>query len=311
MEDYITLNEIYVYNPTLFKTKNLKSFIKNYKVHENDIVKLKHNKVGIKKNWIKKNIPSFNLKLEEMSEEESFKYFEVSLTLEKYGCKTFNPINLNLDSTMIKYFLKENQRTAYLTHKGLIKIMILFNALPDNIFNWIRELTSGKLQSNVDNLGNIVEMANLNHIPIVKNVHDNIILSNHIYNINIDDIVIDFKRINDFKKESNLKLVINDYKCPLYSQLRENFQKGLEEAKKNFDNKLQELKQEGIIQHLQQELEKEKSLKDQALTLTQSFIPSIINEKNKQSPSPYVESHNSPVLKSSTNFGKLKPSKIQ
>ena len=310
MEDYITLIELYIYNPKLFKSKNLKSFIKTYKIDENDITRLKHGKVGIRKKWIKKNIPSFNFKLDEVSK-ENFNYFEVFPTLEKYGCKTFNPINLNIDSTMIKFFLKEGKRTPYFTNKGLIKIMILYNSLPDNIFNWIHELTNGQLQSQIDNLGNISEMINLNHVPVVKNINGDIVLSNHIYNINKDDIIVDFKRVGDLKKEVNLKPVIDNYKCPLYSQLQTNFQKGLEEAEQNFNHKLTMYKQEGIIQHLQQELDKEKSLKDQVLTLTQSFIPlSIINEKNKQSSSPRVES--SPILKSSiTSFGKLKPSKIQ
>jgi hypothetical protein len=307
MEDFITLNELYIFNPKLFKTKNLKSFVKNHNISDHDIVKLKNNKIGIKKSWIKKNIPLFNLKLDEVNEDTSYKYFEVALTLEKYGCKTFNPINLNLDSTMIKYFVKEDKRTPFFTYKGLIKIMILFNALPDNIFNWIHELTNGRLQSHINNLGNVSEMVNLNHIPVIKNINGTSILSNHIYNINKDDIIVDFKRIDDLKKEIDLKLVIDDYKCPLYTQLQANFQKGLEDAQKNFNNKLQELKQEGIIQHLQQELEKEKSLKDQALTLTQSFIPLSIN--NKQSQSPYNESSN--IFKTSTSCGKLKPSKIQ
>lgn len=134
MEDYITLSELYIYDSKLFKTKNLKSFLKNFKIQESDTVKLKGNKIGIKKTWIKKNIPSFNLKLEEIKERESINFFEVVLTLEKYKCKTFNPINLNLDSTTVKYFLKEEKRTPYFTRKGLIKIMVHYNDLPDYIF---------------------------------------------------------------------------------------------------------------------------------------------------------------------------------
>src|SRR5574344_1911152 len=127
MEDYITLNEIYIYNPKLFKVKNLKSFVKNHKIQENDMV-LKGAKIlGIKKNWVKKNIPSFNLKLEEFNYNDGF--FEVIPTLEQYlpKIKTFNPITLNLDSTTVKYFIKEGERTPYFNKKGYMKIKILYN----------------------------------------------------------------------------------------------------------------------------------------------------------------------------------------
>ena len=307
MEDNINLNEIYIHDSKLFKAKNLKSFIKNHKIQEQDMVKLKGNKIGIKRNWIKKNIPSFNLKLEEMSDTESVNYFEVGPTLEKYGCKTFNPISLNLDSTTVKYFIKEDKRTPYFTRKGLIKIMVLFNALQENIFDWMYELNNGCLQSQTNNLLNVSEMVNLNHTPIVKQVGGDAVLSNHIYNVNNQDVIVDFKRIGDLKKEPNLKLVLEDYKCPLYSQLQLNFEKSLHEAEVNFNNRIKELKQEKVIQHLQQELDKEKSLKDQVLSLTQSFMPmSMINGDTKPSPSPYI-SNNSPAK----TLSKLKPSKIQ
>jgi hypothetical protein len=307
MEDNINLNEIYIHDSKLFKAKNLKSFIKNHKIQEHDMVKLKGNKIGIKRSWIKKNIPSFNLKLEEMSDPESINYFEVGPALEKYGCKTFNPISLNLDSTTVKYFIKEDKRTPYFTRKGLIKIMVLFNALQENIFDWMYELNNGCLQSQTNNLLNVSEMVNLNHTPIVKQVGGEAVLSNHIYNVNNQDIIVDFKRIGDLKKEPNLKLVLEDYKCPLYSQMQLNFEKSLHEAEANFNNKLKELKQEKVIQHLQQELDKEKSLKDQVLSLTQSFMPmSMINGDIKPSPSPYI-SNNSPAK----TLSKLKPSKIQ
>ena len=122
MEDYITLDEIYIHDPKLFKTtKNLKSFVKNHKIQENDMV-LKGAKIlGIKKNWIKKYIPSFNLKLQEFDQGV---FFEVLPTLEKYlpKIKTFNPITFNLDSTTVKYFIIEGKRIPYFTKKGYVKI---------------------------------------------------------------------------------------------------------------------------------------------------------------------------------------------
>lgn len=280
MEDYITLVELYLSHPKLFKTKNLRGFIKTHKIHENDVVKLKAGKIGIKKTWIKKNIPTFNLKLSEMKKEDEKNFFEVQPTLEKYGCRTFNPINLNLDSTMVQFFLKEEnngeaqlKRTAYFTQKGLFKIMVFFNSVPENILGWMYELSHGRLQAQVDNLNNVLEMVNLNHTPIIKNVNGNMALSNHIYNLKKEDIIVDFKRVGDLKKETDLKMVIDEYKCPIYSQLQIDFNRSLEEAEAKHNNKLQEMKQEKVIQHLQQELDKEKSLKDQVLSLTQSFIP--------------------------------------
>lgn len=298
MEDYITLSELYIYDSKLFKTKNLKSFLKNFKIQESDTVKLKGNKIGIKKTWIKKNIPSFNLKLEEIKERESINFFEVVLTLEKYKCKTFNPINLNLDSTTVKYFLKEEKRTPYFTRKGLIKIMVHYNDLPDYIFEWINELNNGLLKPQVNNLKNVIEMVNLNHPPIIKKTDGVLSLSNQrttLYNVNTEDIIVDFKRIGDLKNEPNLSIVLDDYKCPVYSQLQLNLEKVLKEAKLDYQNSIKELKQEKVIQHLQQELEKEKSLKDQMLSLHQSFIPMSIK------PSPIC----------SPNKSLLKPSKIQ
>ena len=326
MEDYITLYEIYIHNPKLFKSKNLKCFIKNHKVQDHDIVLLKHNKIGIKKGWIKKHLPSFDLELKEIEEEEKYKYFEVSTTLEKYGCKTFNPITLNVDSTMVKFFLKEGKRTPYFTYKGVIKTMVLFNTLPDVCFDWIQELINGRLKTSIDNLENVSEMVNLVHIPIIKNNNfpdGKLVLSDHVYSLSNEDIVVDFKRIGDLKNEPILESVVDDYKCPLYTQLQTNFQNRLKELERNFELQLRELKQEGVIQLLQQELEKEKSLKDQAITLTQSFIPTF-NESNNVvvcRSSPQLSKASSPEnMKKDTidisplnlkSFGKLKPSKIK
>ncbi|CCV02350.1 hypothetical protein IIV30_155R [Invertebrate iridescent virus 30] len=296
MEDYITLTELYIFDSKLFKSKNLKSFFKTFKMSDNDMVKLKGNKIGIKSSWVKKKIPSFNLKLEEIPDNIS-NFFEVKLVLEKYNCKTFNPTSLYLDSTMVKYFLKEEKRTPFFTQKGLIKIMVFYNDLPENIFKWIFELNNGSLKSEVNNLDNIIEMVNLNHPPIIKN---NILYQSNLYSVEPNDIILDFKRVSDFKKEPTL---IEKYKCPVYTQIQVNFQNSLKEMQSNFDHQLKELKQDKIIQILQQELDKEKSLKNQVLQLTQSFIPmSAMNGNPIPSPSPYVHS---PTKVS------LKPSKIK
>lgn len=293
MEDYITLTELYIYNAKLFKNKNLKSFINHHKIQDDDMVKLKGSKIGIKKHWIKKNIPLFDLKLNDYTKSDqsytkSDQFYEVSLVMEKYGYKTFNPVHLNMDSSMVKYFNKEGKRTPFFTFKGLIKIMVFFNDISSPIFEWLNELINGRLHNQINNLSNIIEMVNIPHIPVIKNINDEMIFSNHIYNVTTNDIIIDFKRIGDLKKESNLNKAIEDYKCPLYTQLQLQFKKDLEEVENNYNQKLKDLKQEKIISHLQLELEKEKSLKDQAISLTQSFIPGFI-EKQAPSISPIIK----------------------
>jgi uncharacterized protein (DUF2249 family) len=318
-EDYITLNEIYISNPKLFTTKSLKSFIRNHKIQDINMVTKGNKILGIKKSWIKKNIGSFNLKLETLNDKNSVNFFEVIPTLEKYipKIKTFNPINLNLDSTMVKYFACEGKRIPYFTKKGLIKIKILFNDVENQTYEWFSELINGKLQPYINNIENVIEMVNSNHPLIIKNINGNMTLSNHIYNIDNDDIILDFKRLADLKKETNLKIVAEDYKCPLYSQLQTNFIKKLKEVETNFNIQIKELKQEKVIEHLKQELDKEKSLKDQVLSLTQSFNPFGITTTNgdvKPSLSPCIpvqNKHNSPISKTLSSLGKLKPSKIK
>lgn len=272
--DYITLTEIYIYNPKLFKTKNLNSFVKSNKIQEVEITKLKSNKLGIKTSWVKKNLPSFSLKLKSAADiETSDEFFEVQSTLEKYKCKNFNPLNFNLDSSMVQYFDKDGQRVPYFNKKGLIKINMHFNDFEEDVFNWIHNLYSGQLRSHLHNLHNIIEMCNLDHVPIAKHVNGSVELCTRVYSVDDDDVMVDFKRIGDLKKEKNLKEVVAKYKCPLYSLLELNFKRKVENLEKDFESKIKELKQEKQIAHLQQELDKEKSLRDQAVSLTQSFIP--------------------------------------
>lgn len=305
MIDYITLNEIYIFNPKLFKNKSLKSFVKIHKIHNNDMVTKDNKILGIKKNWVKQNIPYFDHKLEEYNE-KNCDFYEAIPTLRQYlpKLKTFNPIGLNLNSTLVKYFDKEGERTPYFTKKGYMKIKILFNDFDDQGYLWLYELTSGTLVPQLYNLQNIIEMVNLKHTPVIKNINGQMVLSNHIYNIEKEDIIVDFKRIGDLKKEKNLNYTIEDYKCPLYSQLQINFEKGLKEAETNYENKLKQLSHEKVIQHLQQELNKEKCLKDQVIALTQSFIPAFANDE--KSPSPYSQKH-----ESNKGPNLLKPSKIK
>ena len=65
MAEFITLYEIYVHNPKLFKNKNLKSFIKLNDISDNDVCtsidgRSKGN-IGISKKWVKKNLPTLSL----------------------------------------------------------------------------------------------------------------------------------------------------------------------------------------------------------------------------------------------------------
>ena len=315
MEEYITLHEIYIHNPKLFKNKNLKGFIKTYKVEPNDMDKLKNNKIGIKLSWIKEKIPSFddNLKFYD-KKKHSFKFFDAKKILEKYGCKTFNPIKFNLNSSMVQYFfthsdLEHSERKPYFTWKGLFKIMVFYSDISENTLRWIFELEHGNLKLQKDQLNNIVEMVNSQHTPIIRIVDDRMITLDHFYDINNDDIIIDFKKIHDFKTEIDLK-TIDTFKCPLYSQLQKNFRNDLKEAEKNYEIKLKEINQEKVIQYYQQELKKEKSLKDQMVLLTQSLIPHL-NEEYKPTSSHSLEKERKPTLSSSSEKVCLKPSKIK
>lgn len=252
---YITLTELYIFNPAIFESKYLNNFLRTFKISEDDMVKLKGNQVGIKCDWVRKNIPSFNFNLTIPTDD---RYFEVKTVLEKYNCKSLNPISLRLDSTMVKYFLKESQRTPYFTVKGLIKIMVYYNDLDDVIFDWIYELNNGDLKPQQNNLNNIIEMVKLNHPPIVKK---NTMELSGLCSFETGDTVVDFRRVGDFKKQKPTTL--SEYKCPIYSQVESHFQTTLKELQTEFNHKLN-------IQTLQHELEKEKMKQVQ---LSQSLTP--------------------------------------
>jgi hypothetical protein len=307
MEEYITLHEIYIHDSRLFKNKNFKGFIKAYNVESNNMVKLKNNKIGIKSLWIKEKITSFNIRLQSYDENKhSSKFFDTKKILEKYGCKTFNPIKFNLNSSDVKYFSKDDERKPYFTLKGLFKIMIFYNDISNNTFQWMNELEYGKLKDQKDQLCNVIEMVNCKHAPIIRIVNNEMVNLDHYYNINNDDIIVDFKKIHDFKTEFDLK-TIHAFKCPLYTQLQNNFKNGLKEAEKNYETKLKEVKQENVIQYYQQELKKEKSLKDQMVLLTQSLIPHL----NDEILQPSLSSEKNNGFQSSSEKIFLKPSKIK
>ena len=304
MEEYVTLAEIYIHDSNLFKHKNLKSFIKTRNIQDHDMVKLKGNKIALLNSWVAKNLPSFNLQLQD-TQSQSEGWYEVYPILEKNKVKQFNPITLNLDSSMVTYFYKESKRVPYFNYKGLVKIMMHFNNFDQNIFDWIHELQNGSLQPHVSNLHDITEMANLVCVPVIKNVNGVPALCERVFNVDMDDVVVDFRKLGKLKKEADLQKVIDEYKCPIYAQLQLDFEKRLKEGEKNFNNAIKELKQEKVIQHLQQQLDKEKSLKDQALSLTQSFIPNFEGQDLKHSP------FGQGYISKPTNSTKLVPSKIQ
>jgi hypothetical protein len=290
----VALSELYIHDRNLFKNKNLKSFVKNNKIGEHDVVRFKNNQIGITYSWIKKNLPKFNLNLAEYSPNEH-RLVEVKSTLEKYKCKRFNPILLNLDSSSVHYYLVDKERTPFFTYKGLIKMMVLFNELEDNIYDWVAELHDGDLKAHCENLQNIKEMVNLPYPPLIKNGDATTLYPNGLFDISLDDVVIDFKHVNDYKKDLN----IVKWKCPLFSQIQKKCKQEIISIEKSFEEKLKELRQEKTIEALKKELDKEKSLKDQALSLTQSFIP-----LSKVSDSPALSSESkTPVF--------LKPSRIK
>jgi hypothetical protein len=309
MVEFITLYEIYVHNPKLFKNKNLKSFIKLNDISDNDVCtsidgRSKGN-IGISKKWIKKNLPTLSLTIPSIDSDflkvsgtglmagaglrsqSGNHYFEAQTTLAKYGVKKFNPTIFNFDFTSVEYFLKDNQRTPYLTRKGLHKLMIIYNDIPDQVYSWIDELIDGGLQSHHLNLPNVVEMVNTVCIPAMREVDGKMILKQGVYSLERSDVLVDFRRIADLKTDNgSVQHKLDEYKCPVFAQLQTMHEQIVREAE-------QRLKQEKKIQRLEQELEMEKSLKNQVLSLTQSFVPHCV----VQSP-PFPETRRtSPTLR--------------
>jgi hypothetical protein len=316
MAEFITLYEIYVHNPKLFKNKNLKSFIKLNDISDNDVCtsidgRSKGN-IGISKKWVKKNLPTLSLTIPSIDSDflkvSGKHYFEAQTTLAKYGVKKFNPTIFNFDFTSVEYFLKDNQRTPYLTRKGLHKLMIIYNDIPDQVYSWIDELIDGGLQSHHLNLPNVVEMVNTVCIPAMREVDGKMILKQGVYSLERSDVLVDFRRIADLKTDNgSVQHKLDEYKCPVFAQLQTMHEQIVREAE-------QRLKQEKKIQRLEQELEMEKSLKNQVLSLTQSFVPHCV----VQSP-PFPETRPKATTTAGGRVGKtpvrveglcIKPSKM-
>jgi len=297
MEDYISLQEIYVYNSTLFKPKSLKSFLKTQPITEDDYIK-KGSKIEIKAAWVKQHIPAFDQTLQTFTNEKS-KVFEVSSII-----KNFNPIQLNMDSSCVKYLSKDGKRTPFFTIKGYIKVM----ALPDQTLAWISELMYGRLQQHLDSLEDVVEMVSAQHVPIVKVINDEWMLSDTSVT-EYSDVVVDFRKVGQLKKEQDKNInALEKYKCPIYKQMKTSFDKRVEEVQIAFKTQLKEMEQKHVIQSLHQELDKEKSLKDQAISLTQSFVPNF--DKRLISPidsPPYPDGR---AVATPNGKGSLRPSKM-
>jgi hypothetical protein len=296
--DYVSLNEIYVHDPKLFKSKNLKGFVKTYKIDDKFLVK-RGSVWFVCARWVQSNITSFVTKLDDVDHAKSKQFFQVQSTLEKYRVKSFNPVNYNMDSTCVKFFMQEGVRTPYFTKKGLLKIMVLFNDVDDKVFDWLDSLVYGGLKPQLENVGNVLEMVTMDHPPIIKKDNGRVRLSYHAYSVNAEDSVVDFRKVFDVKKEQHLDHNFADYECPVFRQIKLNFEKGLLEAQNAYEQKIKDLKHEKVVHHLKQELEKEKSLKDQAISLTQSFIPA------------QCKASRSPVIDGAKPEGILKPSKIR
>lgn len=268
MEDYISLQEIYVYNSTLFKPKSLKSFLRTQPITEDDYIK-KGSKIEIKAAWVKQHMPAFDQTLQTFTNEKS-KVFEVSSII-----KNFNPIQLNMDSSCVKYLSKDGKRTPFFTIKGYIKVMALHNTIPDQTLAWISELMYGRLQQHLDSLEDVVEMVSAQHVPIVKVINDEWMLSDTSVT-EYSDVIVDFRKVGQLKKEQDKNInALEKYKCPIYKQMKTSFDKRVEEVQIAFKTQLKEIEQKHVIQSLHQELDKEKSLKDQAISLTQSFVPNF------------------------------------
>lgn len=271
MEDYISLQEIYVYNSTLFKPKSLKSFLRTQPITEDDYIK-KGSKIEIKAAWVKQHMPAFDQTLQTFTTftNEKSKVFEVSSII-----KNFNPIQLNMDSSCVKYLSKDGKRTPFFTIKGYIKAMALHNTIPDQTLAWISELMYGRLQQHLDSLEDVVEMVSAQHVPIVKVINDEWMLSDTSVT-EYSDVVVDFRKVGQLKKEQDKNInALEKYKCPIYKQMKTSFDKRVEEVQIAFKTQLKEIEQKHVIQSLHQELDKEKSLKDQAISLTQSFVPNF------------------------------------
>jgi hypothetical protein len=118
-------------------------------------------------------------------------------------------------------------------------------------------------------------MVSTPHVPIVKVLNDEWMLSDTSVT-EYSDVIVDFRKVGQLKKEQDKNInALEKYKCPIYKQMKTSFDKRVEEVQIAFKTQLKEIEQKHVIQSLHQELDKEKSLKDQAISLTQSFVPNF------------------------------------
>jgi hypothetical protein len=156
---------------------------------------------------------------------------------------------------------------------------MFLNNYDDSIFAWINELERGQLKEDKHNLHNVKEMLLCKFPPILKNTPKGLGLSDNVFDVSLDDVIVNFRTIGDLHQDmkvstpSGVDQLASKYRCPLYTKLQEEFQVKMKELKIKHENQIKDLKQEKIVHTLEQELDKEKSLKIQALALTQSFVP--------------------------------------
>lgn len=279
-QDYVSLEELYVHAPNAFKARNLKGFVVANHLAEEDWKILKGKRLVVSAAWVRDRMPDFKLCLEPAPEDnaQDRRFFKVRKVLDDYGVKSFNPMTMRLTSSEIQYFDCDGVRTPYFTVKGLLKVKVSFNDVPNNLWEWFVELFQGDLTSQIDNLENVKEMVKIKHAPLMRKVGDRTVLIDHVYDIRKDDVVADFKRVAALKRDVVVGKDVQGYTCPLFDKLRSAFEASVEHR----DQKMRELKQEKALSHLKQELEREKSLRE----LTTSFAPPRAHLNPSQSSEP-------------------------
>jgi hypothetical protein len=145
-------------------------------------------------------------------------------------------------------------------------------------------------------------MVTSNHIPVFKKINNRLVPT-QLYDVDgLNDLfVVDFKKMGELDELKNID-DFEKYKCPLFSCLQNKYLKDTKDLENRFNSTIKEIKQEKIIEHLQTQLENEKCLKDQVLSLTQSFIP--CQKEGKIDPTKQLKVSSSPGCL-------LKPSKIK
>lgn len=257
MQQHVSLAELYVYDSSLFKkSKHLNAFVKLHAVPAEDVVKLNGGKLAVTASWVASNITDFVLSLPRLGTN----LVEAKTALAAYGCKSFNPHVFNLDSTMIVYLDVEKARVPYLTPRGVAKLALYFNKCDAKILDWVVELQSGGLSGFVDRLEAAKCM--FGKPVFARRRGDKFEVCDNIVEMSTQDIVVDRRAISDLREELRLdpkRQDVEKHSCKLFTRLQT-----------LHAEQLRELDFKKTVCKLEMELEKEKSLKDQALSLTQS-----------------------------------------